>query len=40
MDTYCFGAEGCVFHLADDDMGNLAAALLRLKILQLGRPCR
>ena len=40
MDTYYFGAEGCVSHLTDGGMGNLAAALPRSKILQLGRPCR
>ena len=40
MDTYCSEEEGCGFHLTDDDMGNLAATLPRLEILQIGLPCR
>ena len=40
MNNYCSEEEGCVFHLTDDDMGDLAAALPRLKCLQLGRPYR
>lgn len=36
----CSDAEGCVSRLTDDDVKNLAAALPRLKTLQLGRPCR
>ena len=39
MDTYCSEEEGCGFHLMDDDMGNLVAALPLLKILQIGLPC-
>jgi len=39
MDNRCSEGEGCVFHLTDDDMEGLAAALPRLKYLQLGRPC-
>ena len=40
MDTYCPEEGGCGFHLTDDDMENLAAAIPRLKILQIGLPCR
>ena len=39
INTYCSEEEGCVFRLTDDGMGDLAAALPRLKCLQLGRPC-
>lgn len=38
IDNRCSEGEGCVFHLTDDDMESLAAALPRLKYLQLGRP--
>jgi len=39
VQTYCSWTEGCMFHLTDDDMEDLAAALPRLEILELGAPC-
>ena len=36
----CSNVEGCIFHLTDDDVENLAAALPRLTNLQLVRPCQ
>jgi len=35
----CPGEEVCMFRLTDDDMENLATALPRLEILELGSPC-
>jgi len=39
VQAHCPRAEGCMFRLTDDDMENLATALPRLEILELGRPC-
>ena len=39
LDTYCYNTEGCAFRSTDHDMETLAAALPRLKTLQLGLPC-
>jgi len=38
-DADCYGVEGCIFRLTDDNVENLAATLPRLECLQLGRPC-
>jgi len=40
IQAYCPEAEGCLFRLTDNDMEKFAAALPRLEILELGRPCR
>ena len=37
--TQCPGTERCIFRLTDEDMGNFAATLPRLKNLELGQPC-
>jgi len=37
--SYCSDPEGCTFRLTDNDMENLATALPRLEMLELGRPC-
>ena len=39
MHTFCYHAGGCVFHLTDQNTETLAAALPRLKNLELGQPC-
>lgn len=35
----CRDAEGCSFRMTDDNVNDLAAALPRLEILELGEPC-
>jgi len=39
MQVNCSGVETCLFHLTDDDLENLAAALPHLESLRLGQPC-
>ena len=36
----CFGPEGCISRLTDNDVENLAVALPRLRNLRLVEPCR
>ncbi|KAF9648751.1 hypothetical protein BDM02DRAFT_3186859 [Thelephora ganbajun] len=40
VETHCSDAEGCNFHLTDNDTENLVTALPRLEKLQLGQGCR
>ena len=37
--THCHDTQRCSFRLTDEDMENFAAALPRLKNLELGQPC-
>ena len=39
VNAHCYGVEGCIFHLTDDGVENLAATLCRLKSLRLGQIC-
>jgi len=39
VDAHCDGVGGCIFHLTDDDVEEIVAALPHLKSLHLGRAC-